>query len=196
MSIHELRGSAEQHALSCTETSASGLSGYALDLLKDAGHVLGDKAKEAVGGALLYLMASELTLVQRGATLPKEAQALLDGIGCTGISIDGNKVTMSLKDKMYKTFDGCPQMWFDRKVTADVSSNDNRIELKNISGLMVKPGDYVPWAYVKSATLEKRDGSCIAKVTGGRLGVNHTETITLPAETFDQLKATLKANGL
>jgi len=103
---------------------------------------------------------------------------------------------LRLKEAVTKTFEGAPEISFEKTVSAKVNREANKIELKDISGLMVNPGKNLPWAHIKDATFEKRDGKCYASVRGGRLGINRTQTMELPLEMFDMLENTLKKNGL
>lgn len=168
-----------------------------LDLLKAGVLGVEQKGKELVGAGLMYLMACDLTLVKADAPqIPKEAQDILDKIGVKDISVKGDKVTISLKGATEQTFPGAPKLWFDKEVTANVKTSKDKIEITNIDGMMVDPGGHYPWANVNSATFEKKDGKCVARVTGGRFGYEQTQTIEIPQEVFDQIQKVLKAKGL
>ena len=196
MSTAELVNSSDVKAISGTHAENTP-SWSALDLFKAGAQSAEQKGKELVGAGLTYLMACELMLVKADTPqLPKEAQDILDKMGSKGISVDGDKVKLSLKDSTYQNFPGAPPLWFDKEVTAKVKSGKDKIEITDIDGMMVDPGGRLPWANVTSATFEKRDGKCIATVTGGRFGVERTQKIELPQEVFDQIQKVVKANGL
>jgi len=195
MSTAELVHNRDVKAISGTHAESSP-SFSPLDLLKAGAQSAEHKGKELIGAGLMYLMACELTLVKDTPKIPKEAQDILDKMGAKGISVDGDKVKLSLKDSTYQNFPGAPPLWFDKEVTANVKSGKDKIEITNINGMMVDPGTGLPWANVTSATFEKKDGKCVATVTGGRFGIERTQTIELPQEVFDQIQKVVKANGL
>jgi hypothetical protein len=174
----------------------SGLEAAGAALLNGFSSAIESKAKELVGSGLEYLLACNLMLIADVKNLPPEVNDILNDLGCTNLAADGNTLRMNLRAAKNKTFDGCPPMWFDKNVSADIRRTENRIELNNIKGIMVDPGSRLPWANIKSAVIEKDGTRCIATVRAGRFGVNHTEKIELPVELYHQIEGTLKANGL
>jgi hypothetical protein len=172
----------------------SGISLSATDLLRDFSTNVETKTRELAGAGLAYLLACNLTLVH-DVNLPPEANEVLRDLGTVNVNKDGNMIRMALRAAKYHTFEGCPPMWFDKNVSARIQRSENRISISDIKGVMVDPGHSLPWAGIKNAVLEKRDGKCIASVTGGRMGVSRTQRIEMPVEVFDQLDQTLKSNG-
>ena len=198
MSTAELVNHSDGKAIAGTHAEIGPGPGWSpLDLLKAGAQGSEQKGKELLGAGLMYLMSCELTLVKADTPqIPKEAQDLLDKMGYKDLSVKGDKVTLSLKSETYQNFPGAPQLWFDKEVTANIKTSQDKIEITNINGMMVNPGDYIPWANVQSASFEKKDGKCFATVTGGRFGVDRTQKIELPQEVFDQIQKIAKANGL
>lgn len=120
---------------------------------------------------------------------------LKDELGVKDKYMQGSKVTIELEKAKYKDFPGAPQLWFDKKVSFDIKKDGDKIELNDIDGLMVNPGDYIPWANVTNATFERsKEGKCTAKVTGGRLGVSVTREIEIPAEVYKMIEKTADDN--
>lgn len=168
----------------------SKLKTMALDLLGCAGAAI----EKIPSNLFVAGLIGELMLVH-GPTIPPEAQKILDHLGVTNVSIEGNKLTLSLRDSVEYASKGLPKLWLDKKVSAEIERTENRIEIKKIEGLMVDSGAYNPWAYVQSAVFEKRNGKCSAKVTAGRFGFSETRDIELPLEVFEKLTKVLKDYG-